>query len=365
LREKIIGKFDLRALTDSYIFIPVNDVFILMAEKYGIGLEELKRIAEKLSLAGNLIAYKEDYYDGYIITEGGAKFPFDAKTFEIDGLEVFDTYDENYNTYVVLGGFPLTLAQDEQIQAEVREIDLSTQKFGTLRRDAVEMLLRNTSPQDVASLCQTNQQFRRVCNNPSLFRRLMDKHYPNAIYTNDPRRQFYALVEGVRTYYRLPVIDQVLLIERETVVKKYVFGPPEEMAEEDDLYNTIPGGEYHVFTVDGVPVPPGTTLYLLMDFDLSSFSSKVFKTREMLADNYAENFEIFEDMLLRNFDEEEEDIPREQVVKSKRFRDFLMRHEVRLPFTRENLRKQALEDESLYLSPETLAGQYQVIIVHF
>jgi len=49
----------------------------------------------------------------------------------------------------------------------------------------------------------------------------------------------------------------------------------------------------------------------------------------------------------------------------KQFDDFLRQKGVRLPFTKDSLRRQALHDENLYLYPDTYHYQHQVITVQF
>jgi len=199
LQDKL---FDISNVKNSYIFIPTNKVITAMAKAYNVDPEELMKISKDLSISNNLIASKDSYSDGYLLTKSGEKFLFNPETFEIDELKVSKIFEENSNTYVYIVGFPLTDKQNN----EIKIINLSTENLGKLNHDVLEKLLSTSAPRDVAKLCQTNKNFQHICNDPNVFRRLINKYYPNAEYTDDPRNQFYALIDGLHYKKFNPII---------------------------------------------------------------------------------------------------------------------------------------------------------------
>lgn len=201
LQDKLFGVLNVK---NSYIFITTNKVITAMAKAYNVDSEEMIKIIKDLSLSNNLIASKDSYSDGYLLTKSGEQFLFNPETFEIDELIVSKIFEENSNTYVYVIGFPLTDKQNNEIKGKI--INLSTETLGKLNRDVLEKLLTIAYPRDVAKLCQTNTKFRHVCNDPNVFRRLINKHYPYAEYTDDPRNQFYALIDGLHYKKFNPII---------------------------------------------------------------------------------------------------------------------------------------------------------------
>ena len=184
----------------SYIFRPTNESLTAIAAKYGTTLEMLNRIIEHLKLSDNLVASKNSYNKGYLTMNSGEIFPFNLKTFELNKMKVSKVIEKGFNIFVFIEGFPLSTEQDKRIKEEVTKILLSTQKLDVLNKDTLEIILTSSTAEDVANLCQTNANFRRVCNDPKVFQRLIDKHYPGTKYTDDPRKQFYFLTETAKKY---------------------------------------------------------------------------------------------------------------------------------------------------------------------
>lgn len=193
-------KFETGEEKGSYIFKPTNESLTAMAAKYGTTLELFTRIIEQLKLSDNLIASKNKYNKGYLTMNSGEIFLFNLKTFELNKMKVSKVIEKGFNIFVFIEGFPLSTEQDKRIKEEVTKILLSTQKLDVLNKDTLEIILTSSTAEDVANLCQTNANFRRVCNDPKVFQRLIDKHYPSTKYTDDPKKQFYFLTETAKKY---------------------------------------------------------------------------------------------------------------------------------------------------------------------
>jgi hypothetical protein len=79
---------------------------------------------------------------------------------------------------------------------------IKTEKLSALNRDVIEIILSSATASDVTNLCQTDKNFQRVCKDPNVFKRLMDKFYPGISQTNNPKNQFYLLTETAAKYDR-------------------------------------------------------------------------------------------------------------------------------------------------------------------
>jgi hypothetical protein len=430
LAGEIIGIED--AGENSYVFYPVNEAVELLAESYEISLEELKKISENLALYEGLGASKDEFQNGFLTMWNADKFSFDPETFEIDGLEVLDSYEDNSNTYITIGGFPLSEQQDEKIKKEIRQRILNAEGLNRLHRDVLEKIFVISSPKDILSLCQTNEKFAETCRNPEVFIRLLDRFYPNTVYTEDPRKQFIAIAEGLKTFYRMEVDgdSEVVIMSEGDGVSKFNFlglellhkpsriediegwsvenmsevsrrnwekgkrddfyllsGLPEEYEPGLDLYKSDNDDEakFLNFYVDGLEIPKGETLFILMDTGMeAAFQVQVFKTREQIADYYVTFYDSYLGSLLELFfDSVETDLYElygdefphydndaqlaiiEKNGYTAKYNTFLEKLGVRIPFTKESMREQALHDENLYLYPDTYHHQYQVIEAKF
>jgi hypothetical protein len=193
----------------SYIFRPTNEALTAMAVEYGITVELLQRIIELLKLSDNLVAAKNNCNKGYLTMDNRERFSFNPKTFELNRIKVSKVVEQDSNIFVYINGFPLSSSQDRRIKEEVAKTLLSTQKLDVLNKDTLEIILASSTANDVTNLCQTNANFRRLCNDPSVFRRLMDKFYPNINHTSDPKKQFYFLTETAKKYDQFkPIITK-------------------------------------------------------------------------------------------------------------------------------------------------------------
>ena len=191
-----------------YIFRPTNESLTSIAAKYETTVELFSRIIETLKLSDNLVASKHSYNKGYLKMNSGEMFPFNLKTFELNKIKASKVVEKDSNVFISINGFPISTTQDKRIQEEVAKILLSTQKLDVLNKDTLEIILSAATAEDVANLCQTNANFRRVCSDPKVFQRLIDKHYPGTKYTDDPKKQFYFLTETAKKYDKFePVVS--------------------------------------------------------------------------------------------------------------------------------------------------------------
>lgn len=411
LYDEIFGNIPSSIVKNSYVFIPVDEAIIEMTKIYGIGLNELKTIAKKLDLKSNLYISR-NYKNG--------PFSFDPSTFELDGLEVLDSYEENDNVYVIIGGIPLTAKQDNDIREQVRQIILNTEAVNKLNRDSLEKIFSISQPKDILNLCQTNKNFQNICNNAKIFERLLDIYYPNTVHTEDPKKQFIACASDIKTFYRIifkkkcetKIIGKVYRYNVENILQmgkssriedvegwskeniqgfaRYLWengdrslyillqGLPDEhrrgMTAQVNFPQEKTGKRYIVFYVDGLSIPKNETVFLLMTL----YEVKVFKTLEVLANYYAEkNYDNYLTDLFEMFIDETEEGKKLQDIDFRenisdflrkndnyllKFNEFLVRLGVRVPFTKENLKEQALKNEMLYLySSDTTHNQYQII----
>lgn len=95
----------------------------------------------------------------------------------------------------------------EKINTVIRE------KFAFLDKGPLEIILSNLPPRDILLMCQSNKLYAHICQNPQVFHRLLDRHYPQAVHTTDPRRQYVALTQGIQTSYRIAYTKDTTLAE--------------------------------------------------------------------------------------------------------------------------------------------------------
>jgi glutaredoxin len=269
----------------SYVFVPSDEVINFMAETYGLNTEELKRVAEVFKLRDNLIGAKRNLKGGFLTMKSGEKFSFDEKTLELDNIEVLgNRVASGDNTYVTINGFPLSEKQDDGIREYVRQMILNTEELQRLNNDALGKILALSTPKDILHLCQTNKRFAATCASPETFKMLLNKYYPTASYTNDPRAQFVAITNGVKTFYKMKKLK----------IEPYMFGEPILMItsaytgiENNPAKSTYQSNsEYLVFYLNGLPIPSGENRWLL--FQDSNFLpiKETFRTKEQLIDYF-------------------------------------------------------------------------------
>lgn len=269
----------------SYVFVPSDEVINFMVETYGLNTEELKRVAEVFNLRDNLIGAKRNLKGGFLTMKSGEKFSFDEKTLELDNIEVLgNRVASGDNTYVTINGFPLSEKQDDGIREYVRQMILNTEELQRLNNDALGKILALSTPKDILHLCQTNKRFAATCASPETFKMLLNKYYPTASYTNDPRAQFVAITNGVKTFYKIKILKK----------EPYVFGKPVLMTtsaytgiENNPAKSTYQSNsEYVVFYLNGLPIPSGENLWLLLQDSTYLPIKETFRTKEQLIDYF-------------------------------------------------------------------------------
>lgn len=95
------------------------------------------------------------------------------------------------------------LTRDDLLEA-YREIEVNTEAINRVTSDPLFLVLARLDPKSALRSCEVTAQFRRLCQNPNLFRGLMRVHYPNYFETANPKEQYKAITARVETTYRLP-----------------------------------------------------------------------------------------------------------------------------------------------------------------
>ena len=82
--------------------------------------------------------------------------------------------------------------------------------FDLLDANALYEILARLDPQSVLKTCQTNNQFRNLCQNPHIFYRLMQLHYPDVPINKNPKKQYIDITEGkYTTYYPIIMFNKI------------------------------------------------------------------------------------------------------------------------------------------------------------
>lgn len=101
--------------------------------------------------------------------------------------------------------------------------------FQKLGRDPLYSILVRAQPEDVGRLCQVTPNYRRLCQDGTVFVNLIQQHYPdNPINLLDPKNQYLALAANIRTYYYVHLNDEFAQVAYD-IQDPYVsllYGPP-------------------------------------------------------------------------------------------------------------------------------------------
>lgn len=81
------------------------------------------------------------------------------------------------------------------------ETEFAKAAFETLDKSSLVKILERLDPKSVLSLCQTNKSFRRVCDDDSVFARLMQVHYPYFPINEDAKAQYMAIAGDIEVKY--------------------------------------------------------------------------------------------------------------------------------------------------------------------
>lgn len=102
-----------------------------------------------------------------------------------------------------LDDLQMILSTQKETARRAKPLIADRQNFALLDKGPLTVILLNLPPRDVLSICQTDQNYAYVCDDPRIFEQLLDAHYPDALYTDNPHRQYVALTEGIETIYAI------------------------------------------------------------------------------------------------------------------------------------------------------------------
>ena len=70
-----------------------------------------------------------------------------------------------------------------------------------LDNDVLYYILMSVPAKDVLSLCRVNTRYKNLCRDPSIFKNLMQKHYPHLPLNRDIKQQFIDITQNKQTHY--------------------------------------------------------------------------------------------------------------------------------------------------------------------
>lgn len=389
----------------TYVFKVNNDLIESMMKHYDIDNNTFNEIYEKLNLKDNLIASSKDYKNGKIKMKSGITFSFNPDTFELDNIKVLSSNLKNNQYFITINGFPLSEEQDNILKENKTQQDKSQRAFSNLGRDALYSILLKTDPKDVKSLCVLNKKFAKLCQDKTTFINLINENFPESVYTDDPRKQFYGLVDGVETHYKLRsswngtrpedesidintiIIDQPPIVFGKSVIPEELPGykifdsnnskmqaklrslkykgrdTPKNIRDlgkpnryHADMSIDDPNDDNYLFTtfnVLGYQIPAGTKMIALIQFSINEdnigypATIDIFKTKEQAVDFYIKsNYDRFLDFYhwLKN----------ELIESNHTFDDYLReRNASVIPYTKENLYDYFMKNDYVYVSDDS------------
>jgi len=86
------------------------------------------------------------------------------------------------------------------------EQEFANAAFDILGKDALIEILKQMDPIAVLSLCQSNQNFARICREQQTFKTLMRVHYPGFPINQDAKAQYGAITAGEGVTYSIPIL---------------------------------------------------------------------------------------------------------------------------------------------------------------
>ena len=223
-----------------YIFQAVDAVFPRLMKRYNADKPLLIQILREFSIEKNFIAQKSSYNakNKTLKMENGTIFPFDNKTFSLQGIRVLDAVEEDdNNTIIILNGFPLTTEQDDTLKARAAYLNQTVSLFKRLDMVALSELMKRMEPNDVRSVCIIDQDLNKKCNNETLMTALLKKHFSRFLNSKKPAmsdRQFYDYLARILTRQRFGRIMRSSVIANKVLKSQYK--TPLDLY--DLLYNT-------------------------------------------------------------------------------------------------------------------------------
>jgi hypothetical protein len=209
--------------------------------------------------------------------------------------------------------------------------------MNTIPSDLIPMILLRSQPVDVVKLRQASSRVFRT----NHFVTLMQAHYPHAVLTSDPKKQYLALTRGFVTYYKIENgfqanrIAEIGSIVRMScsyrgIPKSSYDYPYVESSETIPLEMSIDlaSDEDLPFQLAGLVVPLGTIMWFAISTEWSSYEVVVKKTREELAVYISDQRLDFLTTLVQMFMDDTggeafDDTPDEKVAESYEFNSTL------------------------------------------
>lgn len=78
---------------------------------------------------------------------------------------------------------------------------MKANQFSRLNKDVITEIAAQLDTKSVLKLCDVDTKFRTICQKPQTFQLLLTKHFPNAPFTSNPKKQYRALTDGITTLY--------------------------------------------------------------------------------------------------------------------------------------------------------------------
>ena len=95
------------------------------------------------------------------------------------------------------------------------EREFANVAFEILSKDVFIEILKQMDPIAVLSLCQTNQNFARICREQQTFITLMKVHYPWFPINQDAKAQYVAITAGEGVTYSIPILKVKQLVSED------------------------------------------------------------------------------------------------------------------------------------------------------
>jgi len=246
--------------------------------------------------------------------------------------------------------------------------------FNSFDKNIIFNILEKLDSWSVLDASMINKNSNRLCKNKDVVMRLLDAHYPNAFYTDNPWQQYIALISGVYTFYETTedtfrVGNFHKFSGTITLTKSYHSNIPEPVYEGQIF--SLNGNE---IWIHGLPVPKGEKLWILYfdTYDSDDVNIHSFKTKEALANWIVDNtYKIQLDSLVDNFyryvddigsfEYHSMDIPTDDLIHDVNFIEMMRKYEivqwdtfdisfiddVCIPFTKDNYYKSIMNSESV------------------
>lgn len=133
------------------------------------------------------------------------------------------------------------------MDVEHPEDEFANVAFEVLDKSSLVKILEKLDPKSVLSLCQTNKNFGRLCDDQSVFVRLMEVHYPYFPINDDAKAQYMAITGDVEIKYWFSQFS------RDEIINARFF-------EDVPLYESWDGTE---FSIRGTRIRKGTNVWIL------------------------------------------------------------------------------------------------------